>query len=179
MTTFFKKTLVKNPIAAILLFCLSCFSFNANAFVHKAGEVTIPAGTRIDLETMSTINSSTIQAGETVDFKVRTDISVEGQVVIKAGSVAKGTVVSASKAKGIGKEGSVEIQVKSVNGVDGKMIPLSGAGVARTGDNNQVLSIVLGIFVCLLFLLIKGSNGIIPAGTSTDAVVASNTKVAV
>lgn len=179
MTNFFKKTGVKTPLAAILLFCLSSFSFNANAFAVRANEVTIPAGTRIDLETMSTINSSTIQAGETVDFKVRTDVSIDGHVVIKAGSVAKGTVVSASKAKGIGKEGSVEIQVKSVNGVDGKMIPLSGAGIARTGDNNQVLSIVLGLLVCLLFLLIKGSNGIIPAGTSTDAVVASNTKIAV
>lgn len=176
MKNLFKNSKIKTLTSAILLVCLSSFSFNANAF---AQEVTLPAGTRIDLETVSTVSSEKIQVGESVDFKVRADVTVDGKVVVRAGSIAKGVVMSSKKARGIGREGSIEVQVKSVQAVDGKSIPLSGSGIARQGDDKSTLSIVLGIFVCLLFLLLKGKNGEIPAGSATDAIVASNIKVTV
>ena len=175
MTNFFKKSIVKKTTAALLLVCLSTFSFHAQA----VGEIIIPAGTRIELETVQSISSELIQPGEPVDFKVRADVSINGVVVVKAGTLAKGVVITSDHAKGIGKEGNVEIQVKNVQAVDGSFLPLSSNSIARKGENNAVLSIVLGVLVCLLFLLIKGKNGVIPAGTSVDAIVASNSKVVV
>jgi len=176
MTNFFKKSIVKKTTAAFLLVCLSTFSFHVQA---AAGEIIIPAGTRIELETVQSISSELIQPGEPVDFKVRADVSINGVVVVKAGTLAKGVVITSDHAKGIGKEGNVEIQVKNVQAVDGSFLPLSSNSIARKGENNAVLSIVLGVLVCLLFLLIKGKNGVIPAGTSVDAIVASNSKVVV
>ena len=173
MSNFFKNSLIKKSTAAFLLFCLSTFSFHAQA----AGELVVPAGTRIELETVQTITSELIQPGESVDFKVRSDVSINGVVVIKAGTLAKGVVTNSDRAKGIGKEGNVEIQVKSVSAVDGSLLPLSSNALARKGENNAVLSIVLGVLVCLLFLMIKGKNGVIPSGTAVDAVVAANSKV--
>lgn len=175
MTNFFKKSIVKKTTAALLLVCLSTFSFHATA----AGEIIIPAGTRIELETVQSISSELIQPGEPVDFKVRADVAINGVIVVKAGTLAKGVVITSDHAKGIGKEGNVEIQVKNVQAVDGSFLPLSSNSIARKGENNAVLSIVLGVLVCLLFLLIKGKNGVIPAGTSVDAIVASNSKVVV
>jgi hypothetical protein len=175
MTNFFKNSIVKKTTAALLLVCLSTFSFH----VQAAGEIIIPAGTRIELETVQSISSELIQPGEPVDFKVRADVSINGVVVVKAGTLAKGVVITSDHAKGIGKEGNVEIQVKNVQAVDGSFLPLSSNSIARKGENNAVLSIVLGVLVCLLFLLIKGKNGVIPAGTSVDAIVASNSKVVV
>lgn len=179
MITLFKKKSISRMTAMLVLLCLSAFSFNASAFSTRAADITLPAGTRIDLELISTINSASVQAGESVDFKVRADVLVDNNVVVRAGTIAKGTVVAANRAKGIGKEGNVEIQVKNVAAVDGKLIPLSGSGVSRKGEDNQTLAIVLGIFVCILFLMVKGKNGEIPAGTTTDAIVASNIKIAV
>ncbi|MHA8066277.1 hypothetical protein V7S76_06295 [Aquirufa sp. ROCK2-A2] len=173
MLQFFKKTGIKKTTAAFLLVCLSSFSFHAQA----SGELVIPAGTRIELETVQNISSETIQPGETVDFKVRSDVSVNNTIVIKAGTIAKGIVVTADHAKGVGKEGNVEIQVKNVQAVDGTLLPLSSNPIARKGENNATLSIILGVLVCLLFLLIKGKNGVIPSGTSLDAIVASNVKI--
>lgn len=175
MFNFFKKSIVKKTTAGLLLACLSTFSFHAQA----AGEIIIPAGTRIELETVQSISSELIQPGEPVEFKVRADVAINGVVVVKAGTLAKGVVITSDQAKGIGKEGNVEIQVKNVQAVDGSFLPLSGNSIARKGENNAVLSIVLGVLVCLLFLLIKGKNGVIPAGTSLDAIVASNSKVVV
>ena len=48
---------------------------------------------------------------------------------------------------------------------------------AKSGDDKAGLSIVLGIFVCILFLLIKGKNAEIPAGYQVDAIVSSNVTV--
>ena len=175
MSNIFKNSLIKKSTAVLLLFFLSTFSFH----VQAAGEIVIPAGTRIELETVQSISSELIQAGESVDFKVRADVSINGVVVVKAGTLAKGVVINSDHAKGIGKEGNVEIQVKSVPAVDGSFLPLSSNSIARKGENSAVLSIVLGVLVCLLFLLIKGKNGVIPAGTSVEAIVAANSKVVV
>jgi hypothetical protein len=48
MTNFFKNSIVKKTTAALLLVCLSTFSFHAQA----AGEIIISPGTRIELETV-------------------------------------------------------------------------------------------------------------------------------
>lgn len=178
MINIFKNTKISKITAVIILFCLSSFSFKVNASGRIANEVNLPAGTRVELETVQTINSQT-QVGETIDFKVRADVSIDGKVVIKAGSIAKGTVMSSSKPKGLGKEGKVEIQVKNVTAVDGKIVPLSASSVSREGEDKATISILLGIFICILFLFMKGKDGVIPAGTTTDAVVASNVKIAV
>jgi len=79
--------------------------------------------------------------------------------------------------KAIGKEGFVELQIKSVQTVDGKTVSLSSGSITKSGDDKAGLSIVLGIFVCILFLLIKGKNAEIPAGYQVDAIVSSNVTV--
>jgi len=178
MLKFFKNKIASRTTALFVLFCLSAFSFKSNANGRIAQDVTLPAGTRVELETVHTINSQ-IQVGESVDFKVRADVTIDGKVLIKAGSIAKGNVMSISKPKGLGKEGKVEIQVKNVVAADGKIVPLSASSISREGEDKATLSILLGLFICILFLFMKGKDGVIPAGTATDAVVASNMKIAI
>ncbi len=141
--------------------------------------VTLVAGTSIALETLSTINTNQASAGQIVDFKVRQDISVDGKVVIKAGTIAKGQILRANKPKEIGKEGFLEIQIKSVTAVDGQEILLTGGNVNSSGDSKQTLSIVLGVVVCILFLLMKGKDAEVPAGYTTVANTAVNTDIAI
>lgn len=141
--------------------------------------IKLPAGTAVPLETTQMISSESLQVGQMVDLRVTSDVKVEGKVVIPAGSIAKGLVSRADKPKAIGKEGRIEIQIKSVKAVDGQDIPLSGGSLFKEGDNKQTLAIVLGIFLCLLCLLIKGKDAIIPIGTSLTSNVASNSEIEV
>lgn len=172
MLHVFRNPQFARPTALVLLLSLSFLSF-----VRHTVPVTLNAGTAIPLELTQAINSRLVQAGQTIDFRVRSDIKVGNQVVIPAGSIAKGLVTRAEKSKGLGKEGYVEVQIKSVTAVDGQQVVLAGNNLYREGEDKQTLSIILGIFVCLLFLTMKGKDAEIPVGTAVDASTATNTEI--
>ena len=148
-----------------------------SSFTMPAGKVAVlKAGTMVNLELISEVTSD-MKAGQTVDFRVTTDVKADGVVVIPAGSIAKGQILSASKNKLLGGEGEVTVQVKSVNAIDGTRVALSGSSLTAEGENALVLSIVLTL-LCWFGFLLKGGKGVIAAGTSFDAMVASNTDIA-
>ena len=141
--------------------------------------VVLKAGTVIPLETMNLIKSDNATVGRTIDLRVTRDIEVDGQIVISAGSIAKGQITRSQKAKGLGKGGFLEIQIKSVTAVDGQEVYLAGGNVSEEGDDKATLAIVLGIFICILFLFMKGKNAEIPPGFSFDSNVASTVNIQV
>jgi len=157
------------------LFCFILMSFTTN---YK-DEVVIPSGTSIQFELVNPVSSQAAFPGSVIDFRVSSNVVVKGQIVVSAGSIAKGQVVRAVKSKIVGQEGSIEIMVKSVRSVDGQDIPLFGGTLYREGEDRQVLSIVAGL-VCFPFgFLVKGSNVELPSGTSVNASVATSTTVIV
>lgn len=85
----------------------------------------------------------------------------------------------AQKAKGLGKQGFVEIQIKSVTAVDGQEVFLTGGNVYQEGEDKQTLSILLGVFVCILFLTMKGTNAQVPPGYQVNSSVATTTTIKV
>jgi hypothetical protein len=147
--------------------------------MNEKGEVVLNAGTNVPLETVGIIRSDQVTVGQTIDFRVKHDVKVDGITVINAGSIAKGQVIRAQKAKGLGKEGFVEIQIKSVTAVDGQEVILGGGNVYQEGQDKQTLAIVLGIIVCLLFLTMKGKNAEIPPGYQVTANVATSVTIKV
>ncbi len=160
-------------VALLLLICCTCMSFQ----MRGNGDVILNAGTPIPVETMSMIRSDQVIPGQIVDLRVKYDVKVDDKVVIAAGSIAKGQVMRAQKAKGLGKEGFVEIQIKSVPSVDQQEVFLTGGNLYQEGEDKQTLSIVLGIAVCVLFLTMKGKNAEVPAGYEFNAHVATNMNI--
>lgn len=173
MITTIKNSFFRKPIAIMLSLCFLLMSFTTGGDVG----VVLNAGTSINLETVSTIQSDMVVVGQVVDFRVKTDVKVDNKVVIAAGAIAKGQVVRGQKAKGLGKEGFVEIQIKSVRAVDGQEVYLSGGNVYQEGDDQQTLAIVLGVFVCILFLFLKGKNATVPSGFQLNSSVASTVTI--
>jgi len=160
-------------IALLLIVSILSMSFT----YKKQMDVVLTAGASVPLETVSTINSADVQAGQIIDFKVKNDIKVGDKVVIAAGAPAKGQVVRASRAKGLGKEGFIEVQIKTVTAVDGQEVLLTSGNLNQAGEDKQTLAIVLGVLVCVLFLTMKGKNAEVPAGYQVLPTVATNTTI--
>tara|TARA_B110000305_G_scaffold182627_1_gene202791 strand:+ start:491 stop:1054 length:564 start_codon:yes stop_codon:yes gene_type:complete len=139
--------------------------------------VVLKAGTNIPLETLTQISSSNMGVGQTIDFRVTRDILADGKTAIEAGSIAKGQIVRSQAPKSFGKPGFLEVKITSVTAIDGQEVYLAGGSLSEEGDDKATLAIVLGIFVCLLFLFIKGKDGIIPAGFSFNSQVATTVNI--
>lgn len=166
------KSMYVKPIALVLVTAILSMSFKM-----RGDGVVLNAGTSVPLETVSMIRSDQVSVGQSIDFRVKFDVKVGDKTVIAAGSIAKGQVMRAQKAKGVGKEGFVEIQIKSVQAVDGQEVFLSGGNVYNEGEDKQTLAILLGVFVCLLFLTMKGKNAEVPPGYSVNAAVATTVTI--
>ena len=172
----FKNKPIFKSVAVMLSLAVLNLSF-ASPPVEQV--VVLKAGTVIPLETINVIKSDNATVGRTIDLRVTRAVEVNGQTVIPAGAIAKGQITRSQKAKGLGKAGFLEIQIKSVTAVDGQEVYLAGGNVSEEGDDKATLAIVLGIFVCILFLFMKGKNAEIPPGFSFDSNVASTINIQV
>lgn len=126
--------------------------------------VILPAGTPITVRALSTIKSSEIKSGDTVNFTVNSDVRTrEGYVIVKAGTAVSAEIIF-SKAKGkVGKSGNIQISNFHTTTIDGSYVPLS-ATLSSEPEDNLVTSILLSVFICPLFLLMEGEDAAIHAG---------------
>lgn len=71
----------------------------------------------------------------------------------------------------------VGIQIKSAKAVDGQEVFLTGGHIHEIGEDKQILSIILGVFVCLFFLTMKSKNVEVSPGFETSSSVATTMKI--
>lgn len=147
---------------------LTNFSLPASA-AYVALQVKLRAGTPVVLRLDQTISSKTARVGDPVSLRVARDVVVDGQVVIRQGTAANGTVASLEKSKMVGTPGKIMLTVQEVFAVDNTTVPLRGT-VQEEGSNKLVLSIVVAL-LCILGLLIKGGDGEVGAGSEIKAYV--------
>lgn len=121
----------KNFFFAALATAATLFSSNANAaaLAPEQTQLMIPtmlrAGTQVFLELSDEFNATEISVGNAINFTVRRDVTVNGRVVIAAGSPATGTIRKVAKACN-GKCSKITFTVESAQAVDGQTIPLDG-----------------------------------------------------
>lgn len=142
-------------------------AFLGNVLPYSAAiaqvKLTIPEGTRVAHKALETVTSATAKKGQTVRFEVVRDVEVKGKVVIKAGAPATGEVLKAESKKMIGREGVLQVGIRYATAVDGTQVPLR-ASLEEKGEERLVLTVVLSVVLCPLFLLMKGEEAEIPAG---------------
>ena len=100
-------------IAAISVIC----AFVAASSVEAA---TIPAGTTLTASSVSQVTSKTV-VGRTFEAKLAQDVSINGRVVLKAGSKAFGKV--ATSRANPRKSGPLSLELASIE-VNGRRIPV-------------------------------------------------------
>ena len=99
-------------------------------------------------------------------------------MVIPAGSIAKGQIVSAEKNGLLGGAGELSLTVRSVVATDGTTVPLTASSLNDEGQDKLVISIVLTL-LCVLGFLIKGGKAEIVQGAQLTATVLSNTEISI
>lgn len=148
-------------MAAIMLFILPFQTFAQSMSIQLA------KGTPVVVKTVSGVSSNSI--GEIMAIVEEDVVSEDGHVLIKSGTPV---IVKAyfEKNGSIGKPGKITLSGANTTAIDGKTIILN-CGLEELGKDNSGLSLGLGIgtgiltLFGLLFLLIKGGNAEVPAGT--------------
>ena len=122
----FNHTSFRLALAAVLAFStVSAYAapthLTTNASVMQI--ITLTAGTQVNVMLNEAVDGETVAVGNALDFTVRSNVTVNGKVVIAAGSTATGWVKNVKKACG-GKCAEITITVESATAVDGQTVNL-------------------------------------------------------
>lgn len=148
------------------------------------GLVTLRAGTAVVVECTQTLNSKNLSEGQTVNVRVKYNVVVSKQTVIAAGALGNATITDVQKPGSFGKAGRMEVQIQSVQSVDGQQILVSGMNMLAEGQNKKGLAwgLSIGLFLLTLVggavgLFIKGKPAELKSGTTANTSVASDAQV--
>lgn len=83
--------------------------------------VTLRSGTVVSLTLNEEISTDEVYVGNSIDFTVRSNVTVNGQVLIAAGTIAEGQVTKVKRACN-GQCPEITIVVDNVQAVDGQRI---------------------------------------------------------
>jgi hypothetical protein len=146
--------------------------------------VTLRSGTPVVVEAMQTYSSKNLSEGQTVSVRVKFNVVVNKKTVVAAGALGNATITDVQKAGGFGKPGRLELQIQSVQSVDGQQILVSGMNMISEGQNKRGLAWGLSIGLFLLTIIggaigffIKGKPAELKAGTTSNTSVASDAQI--
>lgn len=156
-------------------------------------ELTIKAGTAIEIEAAYTVSSLEVRPNDYVSFRVLVPIQVDGVTVIDQQSLVTGRVVEAKRGRHWGKSGKLAWAIVDVVAVDLSRVPLQAQMDSPTGGNRisgtshggrvATEMIVFGALmwpiapIVLLHGFKRGENAILPQGKRFVVFVKSDTVV--
>ena len=150
----------------------------AEAVMTKAPCCAIPALTVVELEFIDAASSRTSASGDVVKIRLAEPLTIDGRVVVPAGTAGAAEVIQASKARMMGKAGELTLAARYLE-VEGVKIPLKRFQFGRSsGRSNTTETMIATALIGLPGLLISGGNIDVAAGARANAVVARETFIA-
>jgi hypothetical protein len=140
-------------------------------------------GTPVKLRINRTVSSGDAQTGDTVDFEVLEDTSVNGTLVIPKGGLAFATVTEAHPKRRIARGGRLDINIDYVKLISGERAPLRAVKEMKGGGHTGVMvggMVATGILffpAAPFFLFMHGKDISIPKGTEVTAYVSGDMKL--
>src|ERR1700688_128320 len=145
-------------------------------FISKKGFV-LEEETPVRLRLNRTISSADSHVGDTVDFEVLDDITVNGTLVIPKGGLAFATVTEAQAKRRMARGGKLDINIDYVKLVSGDKAALRAVkdvkGGGHTGGmvGGMVVTSLVFFPAAPFFLFMHGKDISIPKGTEITAYV--------
>jgi hypothetical protein len=138
-------------------------------------KIRVPEGTEVSLLFVDALSSATNGDGDRFTLRVDGDVKIGGQVVIKSGSIAVGTVTHAQRRGFMGKAGELNVILDHVN-VGEERIKLR-ASKGKTGDAKVGATVALTVLFGPIGLLKRGHDIDIKPGTPITAFVDQDAEV--
>jgi hypothetical protein len=117
------QNMIQNKFILLIVTCCACVS------AATLNAATIPAGTTLTVSTVSLISSQTV-VGRSFEAKIAQDVSVKGNVVLKAATKAFGKV-TASRANPR-KSGPLTVELDSID-LNGRRIAVKTNSIQPEG----------------------------------------------
>ena len=142
-------------------------------------EDSVPVKLRIN----RTISSADCHVGDTVDFEVLQDVSVNGTLVIPKGGLAYATVTEAQAKRRMARGGKLGVNIHYVKLVSSEKAPLRAVKELKGGGHTGVMVggiVATGIVffpAAPFFLFMHGKDITIPKGTEITAYVSGDMKL--
>ena len=161
---------IKQSLIMILVMAVLPVHVHAVNIAHLQDEIVLAEGTPITVAVAKQVTSKEAKPNDPVDFTVAEDLVINGQVIVRKGTPAIGSVINAEKRGYLGKSGKLAVQVESTTTSDGQRLKLRAAK-GREGDDKTMSTAVLsGINPAFLFR--KGGEAKIETGTVVPVYVA-------
>ena len=138
------------------------------AVVAQPLEARLPANTDVLLRLNGGLNSQDQRMGDTFPLTVVNDVSVDGHVVIPAGTRAIGQVTWRTGRGGFGKSGKLEISMRYLD-LNGRRIPLTGF-FRQVGEGNTAATVGALVAAGVIGgLMVKGKSAKVEEGREFTA----------
>ena len=133
-------------------------------------QVRVPAGTLIKVATTETLNTRTMQVGDTVPIKVEEDVIIDGNLIFARGLRGKGEVLEVKSANKWGRNGRMDINFNRLECIDGEQIKICvGDDAEELMTQNKMVDAAALVGLDLKDdwkkATVHGKNLEIPAGT--------------
>lgn len=140
-------------------------------------DIPLSQGHKVEIVFEKVVSSGEAVVGDTVPIKTHTAIEYGGYTVVEAGSNGRAVITAVTPASKPGKAGRVEVRLLEIElsnpnfqTKEGEEIMLEAVeAISAEGKNKKTKSWILGFG-----LIIKGTEGIIPANTPFKAVIAKD-----
>lgn len=125
------------------------------------------------LETLQPLSSATLKRGDKFGLRLAQALSIDGALVLPAGTTGVGEVVHAERSRSGGKPGELLLAARYLE-VDGRQIPLRSfrVGAAGVDKSGQVIGLAIAVGVFAMF--IRGGEIQIPPLTQAQARIAQD-----
>ncbi|HTQ08659.1 MAG TPA: hypothetical protein VMI31_01170 [Fimbriimonadaceae bacterium] len=145
----------------------------------------LPKGADVRLAFDDGLTSRTARVGDKVKFHVVDDVVVDGQVVIKKGEPAEGTIVDVARGRRFGVNARLRIRVDPIAASDGTLVPVAsrdrgkatGNGTDQAAAASGAGMLVLGPIGLGVGYFVTGKDVTIEPGDTLSTVVSTNTEV--
>ena len=135
----------------------------AQASPPPVGQLLLPAGTAVRLETLDPLDSRSASQGQRFKLQVTENVMAGSTVVIPQGAVAVGEVEAVSGKGMVGKSGRLVLRPLFID-VAGKRVNLVGVNSENGSDATGGVA-VASVLTNGLMLFVTGKSASVPAGS--------------
>lgn len=153
----------------------------------RTAKVEIPAGTLVEVESLSRVSSANVYEGGRINLRVSRRVLINGVLVIERGALARARVIKSKPAAAWGRAGTLNWALEEVVAVDGTIVPIKLSEHIK--GNNRTAAVITAAIVTgavvfpysppmgLIWGLKKGGEAVLDGNRISTATVGQDTEV--